>query len=415
MRNLLLVLLLSAAIPGAADEITLPEALAEAAQNHPDLVAARAALEAAKAGWRAAQSGYGPTASASFDYGRSGSDDFLGSPGQDSYSWGLSARQNLFNGFRTMAAVESARARLEGVQADFESVRAQVSFDLKTAFYNLLYSQEQERLTQAILARRQDNLRLVGLRYNGGREHQGSYLRIKAIAEQAAFEVQAAARAARVAQRRLAQSLGRDPFAVLTVTGTFATQPPAVPADMRVLAGQTPAVRGADADLRAARAAVPSARGNFYPSVDASLGIRRQDENWPPNGRNWSGGVGLSVPLFTSGSNLYNAVRARAERRQSEARRQSVFQDTVVLLEDALASFQDAVGRDAVQQQFLAASDVRAGIARRQYAAGLINFQDWDVIENDLVSAQKDALASRRNVATAEAGWERTQGKGSLP
>ena len=64
--------------------------------------------------------------------------------------------------------------------------------------------------------------------------------------------------------------------------------------------------------------------------------------------------------------------------------------------------------------EFLAAADLRAEIARTQYTTGLLSFEDWDLIENDLIDNQKAMLASLRDAVLAEAAWEQTLGKGAL-
>ena len=61
------------------------------------------------------------------------------------------------------------------------------------------------------------------------------------------------------------------------------------------------------------------------------------------------------------------------------------------------------------------AAQVRAEIARSQYTSGLLAFEDWDLIENDLIENEKQALLARRTAARAAAAWDRALGKGVLP
>ena len=77
--------------------------------------------------------------------------------------------------------------------------------------------------------------------------------------------------------------------------------------------------------------------------------------------------------------------------------------------------FQDAAGKVGVQQEFLHAAQVREEIASSQYATGLLSFQDWDLIEDDLIANQKAMLASQRDALIGEATWERAQGRSALP
>ena len=60
-------------------------------------------------------------------------------------------------------------------------------------------------------------------------------------------------------------------------------------------------------------------------------------------------------------------------------------------------------------------SKVRADISRSKYNNGLTTFDDWDLIENDLINRQKDYNLKIRDRLTSEAFWEQTQGTGVIP
>ena len=53
--------------------------------------------------------------------------------------------------------------------------------------------------------------------------------------------------------------------------------------------------------------------------------------------------------------------------------------------------------------------------SRNKYNNGLQSFEDWDGIENDLITRQKTSLLSSRQRIVAEANWEQAQGKGVIP
>jgi outer membrane protein TolC len=69
----------------------------------------------------------------------------------------------------------------------------------------------------------------------------------------------------------------------------------------------------------------------------------------------------------------------------------------------------------SVNQSTVAAQQVRSEIGEGQYSNGLISFTDFNLIENDLVTAEKQELLSRRDAVIAEANWEYSQGKGVIP
>ena len=71
---------------------------------------------------------------------------------------------------------------------------------------------------------------------------------------------------------------------------------------------------------------------------------------------------------------------------------------------------QDAIDKVEVQQKFLQAAIERAKIAQAQYSAGLISFDNWTIIEDDIVSAKKSFLDTQADALVAEADWIQAKG-----
>jgi outer membrane protein TolC len=64
----------------------------------------------------------------------------------------------------------------------------------------------------------------------------------------------------------------------------------------------------------------------------------------------------------------------------------------------------------SVQRKFLEAARERAKIASAQYSTGLTAFDDWIIIENNLVIAKKAHLNAQSNLLIAEAAWMQAKG-----
>lgn len=412
----MLLLLWPASAARAAEVLTLEQCLREASRRNPALEAARQTLRGSRARHQGSYSGFLPSLSAEAGYSQSDSAlEAGGSAFREESSAGLSARQSLFAGLRDAAEVRQSAAEVRAAQSGLQAALAQVSAELKSAFARLLYSQDQLALAEAIAERRGGNVRLVELRYEAGREHKGSFLRSRAAFSQARFEVSQARRARKVAQRELARSLGRPEPGVLEATGALKVEPPGPEPDFALLAARTPSVLEAEAQKEAAQAGVTAARSDFFPELAASASASRGGGRWPPHLRRWSAGLSLSFPFFTGGSGFFAERGARAESARALAGAESARDQALLDLEESFAAYQDAAERTLVQEEFLQAAQTRAQIARSQYTSGLLSFEDWDLIENDLISTQKARLASLRDAALARAAWERAQGQGAIP
>jgi len=334
---------------------------------------------------------------------------------QDRTSMNLSLSQNLFNGFKDKASYDRAGAQVETAQAQYESSRAQVSRDLKSAFFGLLYAQQQVPMLEEIAARRSENVRMVELRYKSGRENKGSFLQSQASKAQADYEVSQAKRSLRLAQRQLARVLGRSEIDALEVAGEFTVRTPGETPDFRKMATGIPSTRIAASQLKSARSQVTSARGAFLPSLNASGSMSRGGTEWMPDNPSWSAGLNLSLPLFSGGQDYFNLKSAKSASEQARIGMTTAEKDAALRLEDAFSSFQDAVESTEVQKKSIEASQVREQIASAQYANGLLSYQDWDQLESSLITSQKSRLQGLRAAKVAEADWELAQGKGELP
>jgi len=63
-----------------------------------------------------------------------------------------------------------------------------------------------------------------------------------------------------------------------------------------------------------------------------------------------------------------------------------------------------------VQGKFFEAARERAKITQAQYSTGLISFDNWTIIEDDLVNAKKSFLDVQADALIAEANWIQAKG-----
>lgn len=394
-----------------ADTLSWEQAVREAAAKNPDLAAAQQSVRRAEAELGQSQAAFMPSLSGRLNLTQADTDT-TGIVRR--YGTSMTGTYNLFNGLGDVGRLQQSRAALEEARASLQNRDAEVSQQIKRAFTSLLFAQDQMELARAIRDRRRLNVDVVELRYEAGRENKGNYLRTRADYHASIYEVDVASRAWRLAQREFARVLGRPDYVVLAATGTFGTQPIAADPDFSELAMQTPAVRQAEARLRQDRAGVRVARSGFSPALDASATGARGGPSWAPDRDEWTAGATLSIQIFSGLSTIRETQHAQAVKRQSQFALESERTQTARDLQEAYYKLADASGNVTVQNEQEMAALVRAQIGRGQYANGLISFQDWDLIENDLIQKQKSQLAARRDAVLAEADWEQKQGRGAI-
>jgi outer membrane protein TolC len=119
----------------------------------------------------------------------------------------------------------------------------------------------------------------------------------------------------------------------------------------------------------------------------------------------------LSFPIFEGGLRLAEVAQAKSLFFQVEANERSTKDSITVTLEQAWAALQDAVETVEVQKKFLDAAQERSKIAEAQYSLGLVQFDNWTIIEDDLVSAKKAYLNAQTDALLAEANWIQAKGE----
>lgn len=402
------------ALPLQGEEVlTWQQCVSEARDAHPDLYSALAILQQAEADKQIAGGSLLPQVA--FGVSSQGSGTAAkGGSFSSSYSYFLSAQQLLYDGHKSSNQVSQTKEVIKGAQYNYRVVSADLRFALRSAFTQLLKAQELVGLAGEIAARRQNNVRLINLRYQGGREHIGSLRQAEADLAQAQFEVSQARRGLVFAQTTLASALGRDNHQPLKVHGAFqATDFSAAKPDLALLAKNNPFFQQLDTKSKAARYDLAVAKSAFLPQLylTSSIGSGSVDR-LPFDAVDWNAGVTVSVPIYEGGSGQAKVARAMAVVSQHNAEEKSGYLQLYDYLEQSWKSFLDARQMVVVKKKFLDAAMERSTIANAQYSNGLLMFNEWVIIENNLVNAKKEFLNAGADLLIAEAQWIQAKGEG---
>jgi outer membrane protein TolC len=393
---------------GAEEVLNWGDCVKEARKNHPDLLSAEEVVNQAKANKTITISNMLPQISTELSERTSNSDTIKTT---DTYSYGVTAQQLLFDGFKTPYDIATAAKNVKASQYNYDATSSNVRLRLRTAFISLLEAQELLAITEDIAQRRKQNADLVKLLYEGGMENRGSLLTAKANLSQADFNVVQAQRAITVAQRQLSKEMGRSEVRPIQATGDLeGINANREMPNFDALAARTPFLEALVAKKEAAQFGLKSAKAEFSPQVYANAQVGRTDSNWPPRNDEWSVGATLTFPIFEGGLRWANVSKAKAVLNQAQADERSNRDSVTLTLEQSWTAWQNAIDTVAVQKEVLQAAEEREKIARVEYTSGLISFDNWTIIEDNLAQAQTSLLTSQANAFIAEAQWIQAQG-----
>lgn len=386
------------------------DAVQQALAANPDLKQARQQVASAARTRDAAAGSYLPSVSGEYDrdYARTTS-----SLTRDSQGLSISASQPLFTGFRITGDFLKAKRELEAEEYAYLETSAEVRFRLRSVYVDMMRLARLDETNREIAQRRAQNAEMIRLRYEAGREHKGSMLRAQAIADQAAFEVRQTGRALESQSLRLSRELGGDFSTPLPVRGDLEKEVPALTGetpDFAVMAEKNPKVRRLVKTAESLKAGILSAQSVVWPQAEGTYDYGYSGPHASALRDSSSLGLKVSVPFFEGGRNIADIRKARSDYGASLEEARSARDETAVTQAEAWAAFQNAVDFVAVRRHFLEAGRERADIIRSQYATGLVNYQDFDLAEQDLVEAQKAYVEALANALTQEAGWEFSKG-----
>lgn len=314
----------------------------------------------------------------------------------DLYSVGFTVSAfelDLFGRIRSLSEAALARylASDEGRRA------AQVALIAAVANAELALRADDElmQITQAALASREEALRLVRIRFDGGVAAEPELRGAESLLAQARATLAALQRQRAQDLNALVLLLGQPlpsdlppapPLAALTLTEL----PAGLPSEVLL---QRPDIRAAEQQLIAANANIGAARAAFFPRITltGSLGTASNQLSGLFENAAWSFGGQLLQPLFDAGRNQANLEASRAAHAIAVAQYEKAIQVAFREVADALA------GRATLDAQ-LAAQQAQADAEARRAALAELLLRGGAASQLERLDAERALLAARQAV-----------------
>ncbi|MCG2713473.1 MAG: TolC family protein [Candidatus Omnitrophica bacterium] len=397
----------------ASEVLTWGGCIKEAAKNHPDLIAAQEEVKQSEASKQETASGLFPQVDGQVSASTAQTSS---SPGKstkaDSYGYGVSGTQLIFDGFKTINDIKAAQQDVSAAKQGFKFTSTTVRYRLRSAFVDLLKAQEMLRITEEIYNIRRGNLELITLRYASGLEHKGALLTAEADLAGADYGISQAKRSLEVAQGALVKEMGRSKLTPMFAQGDFKVRDSALAKpDFELLIKNNASLQQLMAQKSSAEFSLKSAYGNFSPQLSGEGGANRTGSHWTPRGNQWNLGLVLSMPIFEGGLRVAQVSGARALVNQLAENERSMRDGLILTLQQSWAALQDGLENVSVQDKVLIATQERSKIAQAQYSIGFVSFDNWTIIEDNLVKAKRVYLDAQASALLLEAKWVQAKGE----
>jgi len=338
------------------------------------------------------------------------SDNFIDSGIGNKYTASINLNQSLI--FSDINKINESQKLIEIEKLELEIIKAKISSDLKTTYHNLFYAKDFYNLTKQILSRREENLNMIKLRFESGRENKGVVLLSKAYYEQAKYELFLADNLIYLSKENLAKLLFIDfDFEIFENI----PEPNYKETDRSIdVVYRFPEFKKSKLKEDLYEIKIKTSKALYYPSLNLNSTYSKVNNYFFPQNDNLTLSIGLSIPIFSGTYNYYNYQSALNLFEKASTEHKDLLNKKHIEYLKILMTYKELIQKLKADSSFLEAAELRAKIARMQYQNGLINFEDWDRIENDLIHRQKTHLDTKRALIIAEANFEKIQGIGAF-
>lgn len=317
----------------------------------------------------------------------------------------LKINQNIFNGFSDSLNVDATKTQLQIDKNKFLLSKASRISYFKNIFINAVYNKKLKQLAERILQQRTENLKILELNFQSGREHKGTLLLIQAYLEEAKFDLFQAEKNYQLALQDLSESLQLKSNDPIDVNEQFDLEDPRGDINDQELTLNLASYKIALLEEQNLKISKDIAQANFSPTLDLYGKVYKEGPEAGQLSNHWTMGVLLTVPLFSGGKDYYNLQNKKGSLSAAST-------STVAKAKDLASTARTLWGQWIVSAEkckfnlaFQNAAVLRSIISRKKYSNGLITFDDWDDIENKLIDREKDYLKSLRDKWIAESEW----------
>lgn len=405
--------------------LTLFDAIDRALAQHPSVRSAQASVEAARASVGEAKAEWWPSLDLNASATRY-SDPMVVTPihgfrpsqlpefDRTLLQAGVQLESLLFDAGGRSARIKITRAQEESARASLDEAEQRLVADVARAYLETLGQDAILRAhNQRMQALAAESTRVAN-RFAVGRAARVDQLRAEAELAQARAERTVAAAALDVAERDLARSIAgtleETRASELTdVELNDAPVPPREALEQEALR-TNPARRRSESDLAAAKAGVPLAKSERFPSVHLLAGLLDRGSPETEFETEWNAGLHLNLPLFTGGA-LRSGVR-RAEALHLRAQEDLRLKDDTLRedLDRAVARIEETRAQTAELATASSRFEEVARVSQLQVETGTGTQIDYLQAEADLLRARAALARARYSEVAARIELQRALG-----
>jgi outer membrane protein, multidrug efflux system len=304
---------------------------------------------------------------------------------------------------RLRQQTKAARADLRASEEDHKTVMTIVVGEVASGYFSLLELDSELDIARRTLAAREESLRLIKLREQGGLATMLEVRQAEELVYQASQTIPDAERLIEQTENQINLLLGNDPGSIQRGQPLAQQQElPSVPAGLpSSLLERRPDIRAAEQNLVAQRARVSAAKKAYFPRISLTglLGFQSNQLSSLFTGASgaWTFLPQITQPIFTAGRLKSNVKSAKAEQELALIQYQQTIQNAFREVSDALIQHRK-VKEIRLQQDLLVTTlRDRSRLSYLRYEGGVDSLLSVLDADRELFNAELDLTQTKRN------------------
>jgi len=304
---------------------------------------------------------------------------------------------------RRRQQTKAARAQLKSTEEDRMTVATIIVSDVATNYFNLLELDTELEIAKRTLTARQESLRLITARQQGGLATMLDVRQAEQLVYEASQTIPDAERLIEQTENQIGLLLGNNPGSIprgasLSQQKELPDVPPGLPSS---LLERRPDIRSAEQLLISENALVSAAKKAYFPTISLTGAFGFQSNSlsnlFSGPSRAWSLIPQITQPIFTAGRLKSNVNFQKAQRDYAIAQYQQTIQTAFGDVSNALVQYRRI--REVRTQQELLVDSLRdaSRLAHLRYEGGVDTLLNALIAETSLFNAELNLAQTKRN------------------
>jgi len=297
----------------------------------------------------------------------------------------------------------AARAELRASAEDRKAAMTTVVSDVATGYFSLIELDSELEIDKRTLAARQESLRIINSRQQGGLATILDVRQAEELVYQASQTIPDTERAIEQTGNLISLLLGKNPGSIsrgrpLSQQEGLPSVPSGLPSS---LLDRRPDIRSGEANLEAQGALVRAAKAAYFPRITltGNLGFQSNQLSNLFTGASgaWSFIPQITAPIFTAGRLKSNVKFAKAQQELALAQYQQTIQTAFREVSDALVQYRKVREIRAQQELLVTTLQDRSRLAHLRYEGGIDSLLNALDADRELFNAELSLAQTKRN------------------